>query len=440
VDVWEKAVRNLHAREMPPPGAPRPDAPTLDATVAWLERALDAHALANPKPGRVAVHRLNRAEYTNAIRDLLALELDPRALLLSDEPDQQSFDNLASVLSVSPALLENYLSAAYRVTAWRGRSEDVAGGGHLHGALGDGPGPAGERRPALRFAGRRSPSSITFPPTAITPSASRCAVSSISTSSAWASRTTSTSAWMARAWPGSRWAAAPGGAPCRRALPATRRAIRKFEVYMHTADANLTVRVPVTAGIHDVGVSFVRRYWAGEGVLQPPQRGFARTTNELLSRQPAWTRLPLRSLSHAASAAVVGVPPARAGRPRCPSRWQTGARVPSRKKVFICRPASRAQEEPCARRILSTLATRAYRRPVTAADMATLLEFYRGGRARGDFEIGIQQGIERILAAPSFIFRVVRAPRVGGVGPTLPPQRSRPRVASLVLPLEQHPG
>ena len=109
---WEKIVTKLRTGEMPPPGRPRPDAATYRAVAAALERDLDAAAAAKPTPGRVPVHRLNRSEYTNAIRDLLGLEIDGRALLSSDEADQEGFDNVASVLSVSPALLENYLSAA----------------------------------------------------------------------------------------------------------------------------------------------------------------------------------------------------------------------------------------------------------------------------------------------------------------------------------------
>src|SRR5206468_5789363 len=109
---WEKVVTKLRTGEMPPPGRPRPDAASYRAIVTALEGELDAAAAASPRPGRVPVHRLNRSEYANAIRDLLGLEIDARALLSADEAAQEGFDNVASVLSVSPALLENYLSAA----------------------------------------------------------------------------------------------------------------------------------------------------------------------------------------------------------------------------------------------------------------------------------------------------------------------------------------
>src|SRR6185503_8657279 len=113
---WEKIVTKLRTGEMPPPGRPRPDAPASRAAAAALERELDAAEASSPHPGRVAVHRLNRTEYANAVRDLLGVAIDARALLSSDEADQEGFDNVASVLSVSPALLENYLAAARTVS------------------------------------------------------------------------------------------------------------------------------------------------------------------------------------------------------------------------------------------------------------------------------------------------------------------------------------
>ena len=114
--TWEKVLRKLKTREMPPPGSPRPDAATYTAVSDQLEKALDAAAAANPNPGRVAVHRLNRTEYTNAVRDLVGLRVDGKSLLSADEADQEGFDNVASVLSVSPALLEGYLSAARTIS------------------------------------------------------------------------------------------------------------------------------------------------------------------------------------------------------------------------------------------------------------------------------------------------------------------------------------
>ena len=115
-EVWEKVARKFRTQEMPPPGAPRPDKATYAAVTTHLENALDVAAAAHPNPGRVAVHRLNRAEYTNAIRDLLDLDIDGRTLLSTDDAEQEGFDNVASVLTVSPALLENYLTAARMIS------------------------------------------------------------------------------------------------------------------------------------------------------------------------------------------------------------------------------------------------------------------------------------------------------------------------------------
>jgi len=162
----------------------------------------------------------------------------------------------------------------------------------------------------------------------------------------------------------------------------------EWEEYMHTADAQLEVRVPVKAGVHDVGVSFVRRFWEQEGVLQPPQTGFGRTTNEYYHGNPA-VELVLIGGPYGAPAA---------------------GNSPSRGRIFACRPKDTASEEPCAKKILSTIAARAYRRPVTDGDLDILLGFYREGRSSGDFDAGVRRGIERILAAPSFLFRIEREP------------------------------
>jgi hypothetical protein len=156
---------------------------------------------------------------------------------------------------------------------------------------------------------------------------------------------------------------------------------------MHTADSGLEVRVPVKAGPHVVGVSFVRRLWESEGILQPPQTGFGRTTNELYFGYPA---LKTDSIGGPFNATGPG-------------------QSPTRRALFVCTPKDAASEEPCALQILSKIATRAYRRPLTDADRQILLDFYRAGRAdEGTFDVGIQRGLERILAAPSFIFRVTK--------------------------------
>jgi hypothetical protein len=388
-EVWEKVAAKLRTHEMPPPGRPRPDAAAYSAMTAAIEGRLDAAASASLNPGRVAVHRLNRAEYTAAIRDLLGLEVDAKALLSADEADQEGFDNVASVLSVSPLLLENYLSAA-RVISRRAVgdptlnpivetfkiSKSLVQDERMHDDL-----PFGSRGGALiryhfpldaeytikvllrrqeydYIIGMGEPHQIDVRLDGVR--LKRFAVGGegkgMTTPENFAGNTQGDPAW---------------------------------EEYMHTADAGLEIRVPVTAGAHDVGVSFVGRLWEPEGVLQPPQTGFGRTTNEYYHGNPA------------VEFVMIGGP---YGTP-------APGDSPTRRRVFVCAPKDRAAEEPCARTILSTLAARAYRRPATDEDVATLMRFFKAGRADDTFDAGIQRGLERILAAPSFLFRVEREPQ-----------------------------
>jgi mono/diheme cytochrome c family protein len=400
-DAWEKVATKLRTQEMPPPGRPRPDTATYHAITAAIESKLDAAAEANPNPGRVAVHRLNRAEYTAAIRDLLGLEVDGKALLPADDADQEGFDNVASVLSVSPLLLENYLSAArtisrravgdptlrpvvdtFKISKSLVQDERMSDGlpfGSQGGALVKYHFPLDaeytikvllRRQEYDYIIGMGEPHQIDFRLDGVR-------LKQFSVGGEGKGMTTPEN-----------FAGNTQGDPA-------------WEVYMHTADAGLEVRVPVKAGDHEVGVSFVGRRWEPEGILQPPQTGFGRTTNEYYHGNPA--------------VEIVSI----GGPYGAPARGDS----PSRRKIFVCRPKDAAGEEPCARKILSTLASRAYRRPVADRDIQTLLGFYRearalrlggpearSGQADGSFDAGIQRGIERILAAPSFLFRIEREP------------------------------
>jgi hypothetical protein len=394
-DVWEKVARKLRTHEMPPAGARRPDDQTYRRLVASLESDLDAAAVAAPRPGRVPVHRLNRTEYTNAIRDLLALDVDGRQLI-ADEPAGNGFDNVASVLTASPALIESYLSAASTVarlavgdrplgpvvdtfkvpTAMA--QDDRSGDRQSFGSRGglsvryhfpvDGTYTIKvvlKRQLYLYLIGMGEPHQI-----------------DLRIDGALLKRFTIGGEGRGLTAPES-FAGNTQGDPA-------------WEAYMHTADAGLEIRVPVKAGARDVSVSFLRQHIEPEGVLQPPQRGFARTTNELYFGEPAVDSLLIGGPYQAAAARD----------------------TPSRRKIFICRPTSRATEEPCARRILTTLARRAYRRPPTAAEVTTLVEFYRAGRADGpstslsasDFDFGIERGLRRMLSSTAFLFRVEHGP------------------------------
>src|SRR5438093_1324918 len=394
-ELWEKVLRKLRARELPPPGRPRPDSDTYAAMTAFIEKTLDDAASANPNPGRVAVHRLNRTEYTNAIRDLLGLNIDGKSLLSADEADQEGFDNVASVLSVSPALLEGYLSAARTISRLavgdptinpvadvfkiptaevqdERTREDLPFGSHGGTAIPYHFPLDGEyqikvllrRQLYLYIIGMGEPHQM-----------------DIRLDGVLIKRFEVGGKARGMTMPES-FAGNTQGDP-------------EFEEYMHTADANIEVRFPVKAGTHDVGVSFVRRFWESEGVLQPPQRGFARTTNELYHGYPAVDTV-----------AIAGP-------------FQTAGMTDestSRRKIFVCRPKDAASEEPCARKILSTLAMRAYRRSVTEQDVQTLIDFYKDGRAAAKFDAGIQRGLERILASPSFLFRIEHGPAKAAAG------------------------
>jgi len=388
-EIWEKVLRKLHTREMPPPGRPRPDSATYTAMSAALEKMLDDTATANPNPGRVAVHRLNRKEYTNAIRDLLALQIDGKSLLSADEADQEGFDNVASILSVSPALLEGYLSTARTISRLavgdptinpvadvfkiptalvqdERTSEDLPFGSHggtsirYHFPL-DGEYEIKvllKRQLYLYIMGMGEPHQIDI-------------------------RLDGTLVKRFEVGGKARGMTNP------ESFAGNTQGDPEFEEYMHTADARLEARLPVKAGTHDVGVSFVRRFWEPEGIVQPRQRGFARTTNEVYHGNPA-----VDTVAIAGPYQTVGV----------------SDDSPSRRKIFVCRPKDAASEEPCARKILSTLAKRAYRRPVTEQDVQALLDFYKEGRTAANFDAGIQRGLERVLAAPSFLFRIEREP------------------------------
>ena len=288
------------------------------APASSLEASLDAAAAASPNPGRVVVHRLNRTEYANAVRDLLALDIDARALLPADEPNQQGFDNLAGVLSVSPRLIENYLSAAGTVSRL---------------ALGDSSLGVVEnifKIPIATVQDDRMSDNLPFGSRGGTSIRYQFALDGnyrikvllkrqlylylmgmgephqidIRLDGTLIKRFTVGGEGKGLTAPES-FAGNTQGDP-------------DWEVYMHTADDGLVVNVPVTAGAHDVGVSFVRRHWEPEGVLQPPQRGFARTTNELYYGDPS-----------VETVAIAGPYSARAP--------ENSA---SRRAIFICRPRS----------------------------------------------------------------------------------------------------
>jgi hypothetical protein len=360
--LLEKVARKVRTGEMPPAGLPRPDAATSSAFTGWLQQSLDQYAAAHPNPGRSVVHRLNRAEYSNAIRDLLALDTHPGDLLPVDDSGY-GFDNIGDVLSVSPALLERYMSAARKVSRL---------------AVGD---------PALK------PTEEEFSARALGQRTNRN--ERISDDLPFDSR---------------------GGIAFRYYFPLD----AEYNIRVKLGgDTPYEIRLPVKAGLRSVGVTFLRESAKSEvpspagrrGGPPPPQTG------PRPPMPPAEMDLRLDGARIKRFEVPQGNGPQQGAPPQVDKVLITGpfeatgrGATPSRERIFVCRPGTASEEEPCARTILATLARRAFRRPVTAADLQPLLGFYRAGRANADFDKGIEKALSAMLVSPDFIFRIERDP------------------------------
>ena len=365
-EVWEKVARKVRSGAMPPVSMPRPDAATLRQWVESLETALDRAAAAAPQVGRPApVHRLNRAEYANAVRDLLGLEVEGRELLPADDSGY-GFDNIGDVLSVSPGLLERYLLAAAKISRQ---------------ALGDA---------SLR------PTTATYKVSPLLLQTSR----------------------MNEDLPfGSR-----GGLAVRHHFPLDAeyvikidlsrnldggqiRGVHEMEVRLDRAlvqritvdsskgggsgKAPIEVRMTVKAGQRLVSVSFVgsidQQLPRDGRPAPPPPTAFA------------YQLYPIDAAVN--NIQIVG-----------PYDGKVPENAATRDRIFVCEPATAREEDACARRILSVLARRAYRRPVIDSDLKPLLQAYAAGREKGDFEHGIKWALEAVLVSPKFLFRVEEEP------------------------------
>ena len=409
-DVWERVIAKLRTGAMPPPGRPRPDLETYDAVASRLEADIDRVAAANPDPGRTStVHRLNRTEYRNAVRDLLALDLDVTPLLPGDETSDTGFDNNADVLSISTAQLERYLSAARTITRL------------ATGLPPTGPGFETFDVPLLLLQDERRSEDL--------PLGSRGGVAipyhfpvdgdyliKIELRTNWQDYILGMGSAhrldvridgeLVKRF-------TVGGASRGRPAPVTftiaERGDPEWEAYLQSADDRLEVRLPVEAGPRTVGVSFVRNVREPEGILKPRQAG------ELLSNDEVYHG------NAAVSAVAIGGPYEVTG----------PGDTPSRRAIFICRPETAAvvDERACATQIVSRLARRAYRRPVTPDDVETLLAFFESGReSGGSFDAGVQLALERMLVDPDFLLRVERDP--AGAAPGQPYRLSDVEVAS----------
>lgn len=386
-EIWEKVAHKLRTAQMPPAGLPRPDQATVAAFASWLETNLDQEAEIHPNPGRVPIHRLNRTEYVNSVRDLLALDIDGRSLLPPDGVDQQGFDNIAGVLSVSPALLEAYISSARKV------SRLAVGDPHVV--------PVFETYnvPALLTQNVRMSEDLPFGSRGGTAIRHRFPVDGqyvikinlrrnlvgyiLGLGQAHQLEVRLNGKCIARFKVGGD--APPNGSPA--TFAGNIMGDPKWDLYMHEADKGLEVRFPAKAGTATVGVDFVKDVVESEEIPQA-KAIFDADKDERYNGIPEVDNVLI-------------------GGPYDP----TGpGETASRKKIFICHPARPTDEPSCAKQILSALSRHAYRRPVTEQEIQTLLGFYQTGRKQGGFEAGIQLALERILADPNFLFRVERDP------------------------------
>ena len=341
-DVWEQAVRKLRGGMMPPPGMPRPDAATLNSFVTYLETSLDQAALAAPNPGTVALHRLNRAEYQNAMKDVLGVDVDAAALLPRDDISN-GFDNIANVLKVSPSFLDQYIAAAREVSR-----------------LAISHPPPTEPVKAVLHGEPADPASLPL--------------------------------------------GAQGGIVAEYLFPFD----GDYQFTLAGPDPVLTIDglpmpingfVKVKAGMHQLGLTAPAHSFAEpEGMLQSfvPGRAYPGYGFPPGGAGPGGRRGP-----SGPSIEIIG-PFHPTGKP---------VLTESRARIFVCQPPSESEEASCAARILSEVAHRAFRRPITSKDLVAPMAFFKEGRANsGNFDGGIQNGIIAILASPKFLYRAEPPP------------------------------
>jgi len=352
--TWEKVIRKVRTGMMPPTGAPRPDRATLDSLAAAVETTLDRAAAAAPNPGAPTLHRLNRTEYGNAVRDLLDLPIDAAALLPGDD-SSEGFDNQASVLSVSPSLMQAYVTAAAKI------SRLAVGDPTISADITTYVAPRGlsqaEHREGLPL-GTRGGLMVqhVFPLDA-----------------EYEFR-------IGRAG-GGLFGLTPVGTDDSVEVSINGERVRVLD---RTTRGPLRLKIP--AGPQTIGVAVVRK-------------SNARGVDDLFSE-------------HAASAGVTNLVINGPLNPTGPGD------TPSRRKIFICTPGPGVPEEPCARSILARLATRALRRPVNEKDatISMLMEFFESGRTLRGFETGVQYALARLLVDPQFIYRFERTPTMVRAG------------------------
>jgi hypothetical protein len=370
--VWEAAVSKLRGRMMPPPGEKQPDQTTIDSFVSWMEGSLDRAAAAHPDAGYVSLHRLNRVEYARAVKDLLNVEVDP-AELLPQDTKSDGFDNVASVLKVSPTFLDQYISAARTVAAL------AVGSAHPSQAI---------------VSYRAGPHDQAFHIEGL-PLGTRGGMSVVHDFPADGTYTFNLSVGTGLGYIGDLaqehkvvflidgrqvFERTIGGpADFKDADQKQQEATKEFAARFRG------IRLPVAAGPHQLVVTFV-------------QRAQSESDDWLASFNPmgGMANLPrIGGIEINGPVEVTGL-----------------SQTPSRARIFSCHPAAVSEELPCATQILTSLMRDAYRRPVTDADLAAPLHFFAVGRQGRDFDAGIQNAIVAILASPKFLYRAETDPQV----------------------------
>ena len=370
-EIGEKVVRKLRAGMMPPTGMPRPEAAEREALIVWMEKELDRSAGTYlPPPG---IHRLNRTEYTNAIRDVLALQVDATKFLPSDD-STRGFDNIAGALTLSPALMEAYLSAAGKISrlavgdvsaptqAVFEVPADTAQNYHVEGL------PFGTRGGILM--------KYQFP-----------------TDGEYSFKVKGVTGYFQAVLGGVK------GEQLEVMVDGER--VKLFdwdkEIANTTGNGRSTPRIPIKAGLHTVGVTFLATNDVPGSELNRP---FVRTMNTPGSI-PGFLFYP-----HVGQVWIEG-----------PYNSGGAGDTASRRKIFVCRPAAQKEEAACARQIISTLVKHAFRRPATPVDVTSLMEFYQAGRTDGgSFDDGIEAAVQRVLADPEFVYRLEPEPSGLGFG------------------------
>ncbi len=376
-EAWEKVIRKLRAGAMPPQGVPHPDAAAVNELASFLETSIDRAAAAKPNPGHAAMHRLNRAEYSNAIHDLLALDVDATPLLPPDD-ESSGFDNIADVLRMSPSLMERYLSASWNIsrqavgnmniapatTTYRVRP-DLSQDQHIEGL------PLGTRGGILVH--HDAPLDAEY----------------VIKLRLWRN----TFDLMRGMEDAHQIEISVDGNQVRLVTAGGHDEFLKMTAnpgsFGADLDKQLTVRLPLKAGPHVITASTILRSHAEKDDLIKP---FLRTTIDGLDimGDPSVDRLTIEG----------------------PLNPTGPGHTPSRAKIFICTPSSAKDELPCARKIIAALLRRAYRRPLNDSDLETPLSFYQRRRnANGNFETGIESALQFILSSPEFLFRFEPDPK-----------------------------